>query len=57
MTNLISKKNSLRSAQITRMLNKAEEMIQDARQTLDDEAWMLESLMNGLNYQKWNTNA
>ena len=57
MNNLIYKKNSLRSAQITRMLDKAEEMIQDARQTLDDEAWMLESLMNGLNYQKWNADA
>jgi hypothetical protein len=57
MTNPIYKKNSLRSAQITRMLDKAEEMIQDVRQTLDDEAWMLESLMNGLNYQKWNANA
>jgi hypothetical protein len=56
MTNPISKKNSLRSAQITRMLDKAEEMIQDVRQTLDDEAWMLESLMNGLNYKKWNSN-
>jgi len=54
MNNLISKKNSLRSAQITRMLDKAEEMIQDVGQTLDDEAWMLESLMNGLNYKKWN---
>lgn len=54
MTNLISKKNSLRSAQITRMLDKAEEMIKDVGQTLDDEAWMLESLMNGLNYKKWN---
>ena len=39
------------------MLDKAEEMIQDARQTLDDEAWMVESLMNGLNYQKWNADA
>jgi hypothetical protein len=58
MTNPISKKNSLRSAQITRMLDKAEEMIQDVGQTLDDEAWMLESLMNGLkSYQKWNSNA
>ena len=58
MTNPISKKNSLRSAQITRMLDKAEEMIQDVGQTLDDEAWMLESLMNGLkSYQKWNLNA
>ena len=57
MDNPISKKNSLRSAQITRMLDKAEEMIQDTRQTLDDESWMLESLMNGLNYQKWNANA
>jgi hypothetical protein len=56
MNNLISKKNSLRSAQITRMLDKAEEMIQDVGQTLDDEAWMLESLMNGLNYKKWNSN-
>jgi hypothetical protein len=56
MTNPIYKKNSLRSAQITRMLDKAEEMIQDVRQTLDDEAWMLESLMNGLNYKKWNSN-
>jgi hypothetical protein len=56
MTNPISKKNSLRSAQITRMLDKAEEMIQDVGQTLDDEAWMLESLMNGLNYKKWNSN-
>jgi hypothetical protein len=56
MTNPIYKKNSLRSAQITRMLDKAEEMIQDVRQTLDDEAWMLESLMNGLNYTKWNSN-
>jgi hypothetical protein len=56
MNNLISKKNSSRSAQITRMLDKAEEMITDARQTLDDEAWMLESLMNGLNYQRWNKN-
>jgi len=46
----------LRSAQITRMLDKAEEMIRDVGQTLDDEAWMLESLMNGLNYQKWNSN-
>lgn len=54
MNNLISKKNSLRSAQITRMLDKAEEMIKDVGQTLDDEAWMLESLMNGLNYKKWN---
>lgn len=54
MDNPISKKNSLRSAQITRMLDKAEEMIQDTRQTLDDESWMLESLMNGLNYQRWN---
>lgn len=52
--NLISKKNSLRSAQITRMLDKAEEMIKDVGQTLDDEAWMLESLMNGLSYKKWN---
>jgi hypothetical protein len=58
MTNPIYKKNSLRSAQITRMLDKAEEMIQDVGQTLDDEAWMLESLMNGLkSYQKWNLNA
>jgi len=57
MTNPISKKNSLRSAQITRMLDKAERMIQDVGQTLDDEAWMLESLMNGLNYKKWNSNA
>jgi hypothetical protein len=58
MTNPIYKKNSLRSAQITRMLDKAEEMIQDVGQTLDDEAWMLESLMNGLkSYQKWNSNA
>lgn len=56
MTNLIYKKNSLRSAQITRMLGEAEEMIQDVGQTLDDEAWMLESLMNGLSYQKWNSN-
>jgi hypothetical protein len=57
MTNPISKKNSLRSARITRMLDEAEEMIQDVRQTLDDEAWMLESLMNGLkSYQKWNLN-
>ena len=48
MTNPIYKKNSLRSAQITRMLDKAEEMIQDVGQTLDDEAWMLESLMNGI---------
>jgi hypothetical protein len=56
MTNPISKKNSLRSAQITRMLDKAEEMIQDVGQTLDDETWMLESLMNGLNYKKWNSN-
>jgi hypothetical protein len=56
MTNPIYKKNSLRSAQITRMLDKAEEMIQDVGQTLDDEAWMLESLMNGLNYKKWNSN-
>jgi hypothetical protein len=40
------------------MLDKAEEMIQDVGQTLDDEAWMLESLMNGLkSYQKWNSNA
>ncbi len=40
------------------MLDKAEEMIQDVGQTLDDEAWMLESLMNGLkSYQKWNLNA
>ena len=54
MNNPISKKNSLRSAQITRMLDKAEEMIKDVGQTLDDEAWMLESLMNGLNYKKWN---
>jgi hypothetical protein len=54
MTNPISKKNSLRYARITRMLDKAEEMIKDTGQTLDDEAWMLESLMNGLNYQKWN---
>ena len=54
MTNPISKKNSLRYAQITRMLDRAEEMIQDVGQTLDDEAWMLESLMNGLNYTKWN---
>jgi hypothetical protein len=56
MTNPISKKNSLRYAHITRMLDKAEEMIQDVGQTLDDEAWMLESLMNGLSYQKWNSN-
>ena len=56
MTNPIYKKNSLRSAQITRMLDEAEEMIQDVRQTLDDEAWMLESLMNGLNYTKWDSN-
>jgi hypothetical protein len=57
MTNPISKKNSLRSACITRILNEAEEMIQDVRQTLDDEAWMLESLMNGLkSYQKRNSN-
>jgi hypothetical protein len=56
MTNPISKKNSLRFAHITRMLDKAEEMIQDVGQTLDDEAWMLESLMNGLNYKKWNSN-
>ena len=54
MTNSIYKKNSLRSAQITRMLDKAEEMIQDVGQTLDDEAWMLESLMNGLNCTEWN---
>ena len=56
MTNPISKKNSLRYAHITRMLDKAEEMIQDVGQTLEDEAWMLESLMNGLSYQKWNSN-
>ena len=36
------------------MLDKAEEMIQDVGQTLDDEAWMLESLMNGLNCTEWN---
>jgi hypothetical protein len=54
MNNPISKKNSLRYARITRMLDKAEEMIKDTGQTLDDEAWMLESLMNGLNYKKWN---
>lgn len=52
MTNPISKKNSLRSAQITRMLDKAEEMIKDTRQTLDDEAWMLESTKMGLHFLK-----
>jgi hypothetical protein len=55
MNNPISKKNSLRYARITRMLDKAEEMIKDTGQTLDDEAWMLESLMNGLNYQRWSS--
>ena len=48
MTNPISKKISLRSAQITRMLDEAECLILSVGQTLDDEAWMLESLRNGL---------
>ena len=48
MTNQISKKISLRSAQITRMLDEAECLLLNVGQTLDDEAWMLESLMNGI---------
>jgi hypothetical protein len=56
MNNPIFKKNSLRSAQITRMLDKAEEIITYTKHNLDDEAWMLKSLMNGLNYQKWSKN-
>lgn len=52
MTNPIYKKNSLRSAQITRMLDKAEEMIEDVGQTLEDEAWMLESTKMGLHFLK-----
>ena len=38
------------------MLDKAEEIITYTKHNLDDEAWILESLMNGLNYQKWSKN-
>lgn len=50
MNNTISKKNSLRYAQITRMLDKAEEMIKDMGQTLEDEAWMIESTRMGIHF-------
>jgi hypothetical protein len=50
MDNLISKKISLRVAQITRMLDKAEEMIKNTGQTLEDEAWMIESTRMGIHF-------
>lgn len=50
MNNTISKKNSLRYAQITRMLDKAEEIIKDMGQTLEDEAWMIESTRMGIHF-------
>ena len=50
MNNTIFKKNSLRYAQITRMLDKAEEMIKDMGQTLEDEAWMIESTRMGIHF-------
>jgi hypothetical protein len=50
MNNTIFKKNSLRLAQITRMLDEAEEMIKDIGQTLEDEAWLIESTRMGIHY-------
>jgi hypothetical protein len=56
MTNDNFKKISLRSAMVNRLMDEAECLIQSMGQTLDDEAWILQSLMNGLNYQRWNGN-
>lgn len=50
------KKISLRSAMVNKLMDEAEYLIQSMGQTLDDEAWILQSLMNGLNYQRWNGN-
>jgi hypothetical protein len=50
MNNPIPKKNSLRYAQITRMLDKAEEKIKDMGQTLEDEAWLIESTRMGIHF-------
>ena len=50
MDNTITKKNSLRYAQITRMLDKADTMIKDIGQTLEDEAWLIESTKMGIHY-------
>jgi hypothetical protein len=48
MNNPIPKKNSLRSAQITRMLDKAQWIILEAGQTLEDETWLMESTRQGI---------
>ena len=40
----------MRYAQITRMLDKAEEMIKDMGQTLEDEAWLIESTRMGIHF-------
>jgi hypothetical protein len=52
MDNTIYKKNSLRVALITRMLDEAETMIKDMGQTLEDEAWLIESTRMGIHYSQ-----